>query len=56
MVWAVWGSVENFFEGWYYPSLLQNVGLLLLQYLSPMLIFLALAVAAIRWPRSGGRA
>jgi hypothetical protein len=51
--WAFWGIVENFHEGWYLPSLLDNLGLMLLQYLSPMLIFVALSFLAIRWPILG---
>lgn len=51
--WAFWGIVENFHEGWYHSSLAANVGLMLLQYLSPMLIFMALTLATIVWPRAG---
>jgi hypothetical protein len=52
--WAFWGIVENFHEGWYYESLLSNVGLMLVQYLGPMLIFLAVTLVSISWPRVGG--
>ena len=52
-VWALWGIVETFHEGWYYDSWLLNVGMMLLQYLSPMLLFLGVTLVAIRWPRSG---
>jgi hypothetical protein len=52
--WAFWGIVENFHEGWYYESLLSNVGLMFVQYLSPMLIFMGLTLVSIRWPRLGG--
>jgi hypothetical protein len=51
--WAFWGIVENFHEGWYYESLLSNVGLMFLQYLSPMLIFMGVALISISWPRFG---
>ena len=51
--WAFWGIVENFHEGWYYESLLSNVGLMFVQYLSPMLIFLAVTLLSIFWPRIG---
>jgi hypothetical protein len=51
--WAFWGIVENFHEGWYYESFLSNVGLLFVQYLSPMLIFMGIAVISILWPRLG---
>jgi hypothetical protein len=52
--WAFWGIIENFHEGWYYPSLWANLGLMLLQYLSPMVLFVGTALLAIRWPRVGG--
>ena len=52
-LWAFWGIVENFHEGWYYQSLLSNMGLMFAQYLSPMLIFLAVTLVSIFWPRIG---
>lgn len=52
--WAFWGITENFHEGWFYPSLWSNVGLMFVQYLSPMLIFMGAALIAIQWPRLGG--
>ena len=52
-VWAFWGIIENFHEGWYHPSLLANVGLMLVQYLSPMLIFMSVTLVSIRWSRLG---
>ncbi len=52
--WAFWGIVENFHEGWYYESLLSNVGLMFVQYLSPMLIFMAVTLISISRPRVGG--
>ena len=51
--WAFWGIVENFHEGWYYPSLLSNLGLMFAQYLSPMLAFLGVTLVSIFWPRAG---
>ncbi|MEJ2448167.1 MAG: hypothetical protein P8Y37_09560 [Anaerolineales bacterium] len=50
-VWAGWGIIENFHEGWYYPTLGMNLGLMLTQYLSPMLIFIGLTLLGIRKPR-----
>ncbi|MFC2105138.1 DUF1566 domain-containing protein [Candidatus Bipolaricaulota bacterium] len=52
-VWAFWGIVETFHEGWYHDSWLLNVGMMLLQYLSPMLLFLGVTLVSIRWPRIG---
>jgi len=51
--WAFWGIIENFHEGWYYPSLFSNLGLMLVQYLSPMLLFIVVTLIAIFWPRAG---
>lgn len=52
-IWAFWGIVENFHEGWYYQSALMNLGMMFAQYLSPMLVFMALAVISIWRPRVG---
>jgi len=52
--WAFWGIIENFHEGWYHESLLSNVGLMFIQYLSPMLIVMGVALVSIYWPRFGG--
>ncbi len=51
--WAFWGIVENFHEGWYYESLLSNLGLMIVQYLSPMLLFMGVMLVSIFWPRVG---
>ncbi|MFO7851503.1 MAG: DUF7670 domain-containing protein [Bacteroidota bacterium] len=53
-LWAYWGINENFHEGWYYRSLSKNLGLLFIQYLSPMLITMVLTLIAIRWHKPGG--
>jgi hypothetical protein len=52
-LWAFWGIVENFHEGWYSESLLSNLGSMLAQYLSPMLLFMGVTAVAIFWPRYG---
>ena len=54
--WAFWGIIENFHEGWYHESLLSNVGLMFLQYLSPVIIFVSLTLLAIAFPRLGSSA
>ena len=53
-LWAFWGIIENFHEGWYYESFLSNMGLMIVQYLSPMFIFMGVALISIFWPRIGG--
>ena len=52
-VWALWGILENFHEGWYHESLLSNLGLMFTQYLSPMLIFMGVTLISIFFPRIG---
>jgi hypothetical protein len=52
-MWAFWGIIENFHEGWYYASWLSNVGLMFMQYLSPMLLFMGVTLISLFWPRAG---
>ncbi len=52
--WAFWGIIENFHEGWFYESLLLNLGLMITQYLSPMLLFMGVTLVSLYWPRIGG--
>ena len=52
--WAFWGIIENFHEGWYKTTWLGNIGLMFIQYLSPMIIFIAITLVSIIWPRLGG--
>ncbi len=52
--WAFWGIIENFHEGWYYTSWFSNLGLMFVQYLSPMLIFMGVSLISIYKPRIGG--
>ena len=51
--WGVWGIIENFYEGWYESSVIKNLEMMMAQYLLVMLVFVVLALAAIRWPRLG---
>ncbi len=51
--WAFWGIIENFHEGWYFESVWMNLGMMLVQYLSPMLIFMAVTLLSIVCPRFG---
>jgi hypothetical protein len=51
--WAFWGIIENFHEGWYFESIWPNLGLLIVQYLSLMLLFLALGAVSIARHRVG---
>lgn len=53
-VWAFWGAIETFHEGWYYESFIMNMGLASLQYLSPMFIFMGVGIISMYWHRVGG--
>jgi len=52
--WAFWGIIENFHEGWYGQSVLQNLGIMFVQYLSPMIVFVMLGLIGVRWHLVGG--
>jgi hypothetical protein len=52
-LWAFWGIFESFHEGWYFKALSQNLTLTV-KYMALMLVFGALSVVALRWPRAGG--
>lgn len=52
--WAFWGIIENFHEGWYSESLLTNLGLMFVQYLGPMLLFMGVTLVSIFYSRFGG--
>jgi hypothetical protein len=52
-LWAFWGILENFHEGWHSASLKENLQGLLL-YLTPMFISVAITLWAIRSPIGGG--
>jgi hypothetical protein len=53
LLWTVWGMLENFHEGWFSPSLAQNLGLMFIQYIPFALAFMFVPVIAIRWKRIG---
>lgn len=52
-LWAFWGAIENFHEGWYYESLAENLALMFRQYLSPMIGFLIFTTLSIKYRRIG---
>ena len=52
-LWAFWGTIEAFHEGWWQPTLGGRIRYALM-YLTPMAIVLLLTLLAIRWPRLGG--
>jgi hypothetical protein len=52
-LWAFWGTIENFHEGWYQQTLSANLALLFGQYLIAMIVFWAFALVGLKWPRIG---
>ena len=51
--WSFWGIIENFHEGWYFQSFLQNITLMFVQYLLFPLVFMIAAIISIRWNKAG---
>ena len=52
-LWAFWGIVENFHEGWYFKSVWRNIVLMFGQYLLIPILFMILAYISVRWHRIG---
>lgn len=51
--WTYWGIIENFHEGWYSTSLLENLFMLFVQYLLFTMVFSGLALISLKWPKAG---
>ncbi len=51
-IWAYWGAIENFHEGWY-SNFWENMGMFLFQYLLFPIIFITLALVILRWKKAG---
>ena len=49
-LWAYWGGIENFHEGWYSKNIWDNISMMLIQYWSIPLIFIAIGLIGIRFP------
>ena len=52
-IWAYWGAIENFHEGWYSTSIWENLFMLFFQYLLFTIIFVSLAVIILKWKKIG---
>ncbi len=52
-MWAYWGIMENFHEGWYAESIWENLFMLFFQYLIVTFVFVALGMVSLRWKRIG---
>lgn len=51
--WSFWGITETFHEGWYSTSITENFVMAITQYLSPMLILLAITIVSIYYSKIG---
>jgi hypothetical protein len=52
-LWAFWGIVENFHEGWYSTSIWENLVMMFIQYMSLSIIFVVLGIVALCWRKIG---
>lgn len=52
-LWAYWGAIENFHEGWYSKSIWENLFMLFIQYLLFTFVFVLLAIVSLKWKRVG---
>jgi hypothetical protein len=49
--WPIWGTFENFHEGWYYESFIKNIAMFIFQYLILSLIFILLALLSLKFKK-----
>jgi hypothetical protein len=52
-LWAFWGIIENFHEGWYFESFWSNLIMMFGQYLLMPIGFMLLALISIKWNKIG---
>jgi hypothetical protein len=52
-LWAYWGIIENFHEGWYHPDLSDRILMMFGQYLAVPLVFIVLGLISFNWPKIG---
>jgi hypothetical protein len=52
-IWAFWGTIENFHEGWYSESLLENLFIFFIQYGLFFLIFSGFSIISVLWSKVG---
>lgn len=50
-LWADWGGIENFYEGWYSTSIWENILMMLGQYWMPAIVFMIIGFVGIRFPK-----
>ena len=49
-IWAYWGGMESFHEGWYSSNVWENISMILIQYFSLTLVFIIIGLIGIRFP------
>lgn len=52
-LWAFWGIIENFHEGWYYVRFWDNVAMMFVQYLFAPILISTLGIVSVQWPKWG---
>ena len=52
-IWAYWGAVENFHEGWYSLSIWDNLFMFIFQYMIFTIGFVLLGLVTLRWKKLG---
>lgn len=52
-IWAYWGAFENFHEGWYSTSFLENIFMFFFQYMLFAIVFVVLALIILKWKKIG---
>jgi hypothetical protein len=52
-LWAWWGAIENFHEGWYAETLWENLFMMVFQYLLFTIVFTVLALISLKWKKLG---
>lgn len=50
-LWAYWGGVENFYEGWYSTSIWENLSMMIVQYWMLAVVFMIIGFVGIRFPK-----
>jgi len=50
-LWAYWGGIENFYEGWYSKNIWENLLMMLIQYWMFAIVFMVIGFVGIRFPK-----
>ncbi|MDD3520919.1 MAG: DUF1566 domain-containing protein [Actinomycetota bacterium] len=51
-LWAYWGGIENFHEGWYSKNLWENIFMMIVQYWLFPMVFIIIGIIGIRFPKA----